>query len=80
MGFERLFSYCGSESGVTDDLVADRFEVFSGSSKNWAFSFARLPHSGKWVCDTHRIQSRSVTDVHAKLVKFFGKFGRKFES
>jgi hypothetical protein len=30
--------------------------------------------------DTHRIQSKSVTEVYAKLVKFFRKFGIEFEN
>ena len=25
--------------------------------------------------DSHRIQGKNVTEVHAKVVKFFGKFG-----
>lgn len=30
--------------------------------------------------ETHRIQGTSVTDVYAKVVKFFGKFGIEFKN
>ncbi len=30
--------------------------------------------------ETHRIQGMSVTDVYAKVVKFFGKFGIEFKN